>query len=118
MNILPSSNSLNISSIILAIGGLGAVLPKIVTEFGTVGIIAAAAMAVGVLVQAFIPPATAVAIENTLADTVIPAVVAFDPALKASLDQVAIGLHAAAAASAENTAATANNTAVVAAKAA
>ena len=97
----------------MAIGGLGAVLPKLLTEFSTVGIIAAIAMGVGILVQAFIPPGIAATIENTLADTVIPAAITFDPALKTSLDQVAVGLHAAAAASTANTAATANNTAAV-----
>lgn len=109
--------SLNILSLLSAFGGLTAVLPKIISEFGTAGLIAAVAMAVGILIQALIPAGTATAIENTVADTLIPAVEAFDPALKASLDQVAMGLHAAAAASSANTAATANNTAATVAAA-
>lgn len=116
MKLFPSASLVNISSIIMAASGLGAVLPKIITEFGTVGLIAAVAMTAGVLIQAFIPPATAISIENTLADTVIPAIVTFDPALKTSLDQVAEGLHAAVAASNANTNATANNTAAVVTK--
>lgn len=115
---MPSLSNLNIPSIILATGGLAAVLPKILTEFGTVGIIAAMAMAVGFIIQAAIAPATAVAIENTVADTIIPAVEAFDPGLKPVLEQVAAGLHAVVAVLSTNTAATANNTAAVVAKAA
>jgi len=99
-------NTLNIVSLLSAFGGLTALLPKILTEFGTAGLIAAAAMVVGILVQALIPAGTAVAVENTLADTVLPAIAAIDPALKVALDQVARGLHDAAAATTANTAAT------------
>lgn len=119
MSVLPAIkspsflNNLNIVSLLSAFGGLTALLPKIIAEFGTAGLIAAAAMAVGILIQALIPAGTAVAVENTLADSIIPVVATLDPALKTSLDQVAIGLHAAAAASSANTAATTSNTVAV-----
>ena len=117
MSVLPSTNTLNITSIIAVVGGLSAVLPKLLTEYSMVGVIAAVAMGVGILIQAFIPPGVASELEMGAA-TLIPVAEAFDPALKDKLDQVAAGLHAAAAASIANTAATASNTVAVAAAAA
>jgi len=96
MSVLPSTSTLNIGSILAMAACLGALLPKIITEYSTVGIVAAVALGAGLLIQSFIPPATAVAIENTVADQVIPAVEGFDPALKPALEQIAAGLHAAA----------------------
>jgi len=97
MSVLPSTSTLNIGSILAMAAGLGALLPKIVTEYSTVGIMAAGALGVGLLIQSFIPAGTAVAIENTVADQIIPVIGNFDPALKPALDQIAAGLHAAAA---------------------
>lgn len=97
MSVLPNTSTLNIGSILAMAAGLGALLPKIVTEYSTVGLVAAVALGVGLIIQSFIPPGMAVAIENTVADQIIPVAEKFDPALKPALEQIAAGLHAAAA---------------------
>ncbi len=96
MSVLPSTSTLNIGSILAMAAGLGALLPKIATEYSTVGIVAAAALGVGLLIQAFIPPATAATIENTVADELIPVAEQFLPSDRALLDQIRGGLKTAA----------------------
>jgi len=75
--------------------GLGALLPTIITEYSTVGIVAAVALGAGLLVQSFIPPGVVSAIESTAQD-IIPVIESLDPALKPALEQIAQGLRDAA----------------------
>ena len=100
MSILPSqstvSSSINIGSIVAMFSGLSLIIPSVLKEYSTVGLIGAAALIVGALIQAFIPPATAKAVIGTVTDTVIPLVEQFDPALKPLLEQVRDGLRTAA----------------------
>ncbi|MEP6827903.1 MAG: M15 family metallopeptidase [Aestuariivirga sp.] len=117
MQILPSTSNLNLGSISLLIGGLGALLPTIIAEGTTVGLVAAGAVALGAVIQIFIPPATVAKIETTFADTIIPIAENFDPALKPFLEQFARGLRDAAL-DATNKAAAANQAAGAAAQAA
>jgi len=96
MSVAPSHNTINIASIIAMIGGYGALLPKVTAEYGTFGMIAAGALAVGMLIQAFLPTGTAAGVVAVVADDIIPAAEAFKPSLKPTLDQVSQGLHDAA----------------------
>jgi len=87
-------NTLNIGSIGAIAAALGYILPKAVELYGTNGLVAAGVLVVGCLIQFFMPPATAKAIENAVI-AAIPVAEALAPAYKADLEAAKTGLQTA-----------------------
>lgn len=89
-----TTNKLNIGSILSMAIGSGILIPllaKLPPEFMAYGIVGAAAMGLGGIIQSLIPPATAKAIEDA-AITAAPIVEALIPSLKTMVDQAVKGL--------------------------
>ena len=94
-------SNLNTLSSFLGAGGLGAILAivsKLPAEYMTYGIVGAAALGIGLMVQVLLPLETAKKIEGITADDLLPLLAQLLPTLKPTLDQASGGLHDALAA--------------------